>query len=108
MSGPSPVRSGPSSEDFSMVWYGSPATLLYGVFLTFNDNFLLVRPDENEWRKLINDEVVCKNNKYNFQVQGTEDSRPRGSFFTQVDHLFLANCSSKQAINLAHLSTLKS
>ena len=37
----------------------------------------------------------------------TEDSRPSGSFFTQVDHLFLANSFSKQVINPADFVTLK-
>ena len=33
-----------------------------------------------------------------------ENSRPSGSFFTQVDHLFLANSFSKQVINSLVLS----
>jgi len=31
-------------------------------------------------------------------LKSTEDSCPSGSFFTQVDHLFLANSFSKQVI----------
>ena len=37
----------------------------------------------------------------------TEDSRPCGSFFTQVDHLFLATSFSKPVINPADSFTLK-
>ena len=40
-------------------------------------------------------------------ILSTEDSRPSGSFFTQVDHLFLANSFSKPGINPADFCTLK-
>ena len=40
-------------------------------------------------------------------ITNTKDSRPIGSFFTQVDHLFLANSFIKQAINPADFFTLK-
>ena len=36
----------------------------------------------------------------------TEDSCPSGSFFTQVDHLFLTNCFSKQTMNFVDFSRL--
>ena len=37
----------------------------------------------------------------------TEHSRPSGSFFTEVDHLFSTNGLSKQAMNHADFFTLK-
>ena len=44
---------------------------------------------------------------YGLGAKYTVGSRPSGSFFTQVDHLFSANSFSKQVINLADFFTLK-
>ena len=44
---------------------------------------------------------------FGMRKSSTGHSRPSGSFFTQVDHLFSPNCFSKQAMNRADFFTLK-
>ena len=44
---------------------------------------------------------------YILYVRSTDESRPSGSFFTQVDHLFSANSFRNKVIHSADFFTLK-
>ena len=91
-------------------------------YLSRQSDILSKSPDLNEdgksrfWEGVLNGwSLGCDVHQKKFpkvlqkgDLINTEDSRSSGSFFTQVDHLFLANCFNKQAINLTDLSTLKS